>query len=64
MSINPQIEAVYTDDDIDMTLAGDMEYVACAVCNVDIPVDQEPTVNPKGHGYLCPFCDGTFTPYR
>ena len=51
---------IYTDDDIDMANATNAEYITCAKCEVDMPVESDPTVNPNGRGYLCPFCDGTF----
>ena len=50
---------LYTDDDIDMVNASSVEFIECAECDVDLPIDGA-TVNPDGDGYLCPFCDGTF----
>ena len=52
-------EALYTDDDIDMANAANVEYDQCAKCGVDMPIT-DATRDLDNHGYLCPFCDGTF----
>ena len=46
-----------TDDDIDMAYASTVEYIKCAKCEVEMPIDQG-SPNPGVGGYLCPFCDG------